>query len=104
MRRKRGPLVLKVAGIERHRNGVGGAPFWAVDFVAQGHDGTGTTRLRGIVFDQPGVVAVIEPSDPTTRWRGDNFEDELRRAIADYEKAWYAEHGGAGSGEKEARR
>jgi len=104
MRRRRGALVHKVHGVERHRNGVSGAPFYAVDFTAAAADGNGTVRLRGIVFDTPGPAAVIEPTDPTSRWRGDNFEAELRRAIAEYEKAFYAEQDPVESRAKGGRR
>jgi len=80
-------LVYSVERIEFHRNGISGASFYAVDFTAQAWTGEGIATLRGIVFQTPGHVAVIEPNEPETKWRGDNFEAELRAEIGKYEKA-----------------
>lgn len=45
---------IRVRGIDRHRNGISGAPFWAVLFGdEEGHE------LFAVVFDEPRSVAVI---------------------------------------------
>ena len=91
MARTRGQLVQKVHRIEFHRNGVGGASFYAVTFTGKGWDGEGTAELVAAVFQAEGHVAVLSYSDPrgginpAERWRGDNFERELRAAIEAHE-------------------
>lgn len=76
--------------VSRHRNGIGGEPFAVVTFDTPEAAG----RMVGIVFDEPGAVAVLNVPrllyDDTAfaqgnSWRGDVFEWELRRAVDDYD-------------------
>jgi len=84
-------LVQKIHRIEFHRNGVGGAPFYVVTFTGKGWEGEGSAELVATVFEQEGAVAVLSYNEgpaheinPAQRWRGDNFERELREAIEVY--------------------
>jgi hypothetical protein len=79
--------VGKVREIAFHRNGVCGAGFYAVRFTGAG-DVAGR-EFVATVFDTPGhcaVLAIDRPQDGVAfganSWRGDNFEPELRAAIA----------------------
>lgn len=81
-------MDIKVDGVEFHRNGIRGVGFHVIRF----HTGRRPNRqdLVGIVFsnaddpDNPaaldGYVAVIDPAAPSEKFRGDNFERELRAA------------------------
>lgn len=84
-------LVTSIEKIEYHRNGVGGIGFSVVLFESEGDS------MIGFVFeDSPGCVAVMRRDDITegrismgegAAFRGDHFEDELRKAIEkDFEK------------------
>lgn len=85
-------MVKKVHQVARHRNGIGGEPFYAVLF-----DGPSGDRLLGIVHDEPSYCSVIQAAPLSdsevgvefggNSWRGDKFEPELRAAIAKWEKA-----------------
>jgi hypothetical protein len=85
-----GRLVRDVRGVSRHRNGIGGAPFWAVLFTHD--DDEGRERLLvATVFDREFAVAVVSADrlaagEVDERWRGDRFEPELRAAIARHEE------------------
>lgn len=79
-------MKLKILGIDRHRNGVAGAPFNVVLFKVQREPGVKV----GIVFDEPDHCAVLDVAKlaagdiafGSNSWRGDEYEPELRRAIA----------------------
>ena len=81
-------VVAKVHEIVRHRNGVGGAPFYAVRFLG-GKDVEGREFIA-TVFDEQGCCAVLAVDHLDTEGvafgvnsrRGDRFEPELRAAIA----------------------
>lgn len=86
-------FVRKVLQVARHRNGISGAPFYAVLFQAWER---GVGLMVGIVHDEPGYCSVlrVEPlSAPVgvtfgvNSWRGDTFEPELRAAIGAWEAA-----------------
>ena len=84
------PLVKSIQEVSRHRNGVGGAPFYAVRFTSDEVQGHPDANFLATVFDDSGVCAVIcLDLIPTVgvkfahgnSWRGDRFEGELRQAI-----------------------
>lgn len=78
-------MKLQIENIERHRNGISGAPFHALIF----HD-LDEGRMVGFVFDQQSHVAVFnldklaagDIAFGSNSWRGDRYEPHLRRAIA----------------------
>ena len=85
-------LIKKIIQIARHRNGVRGAPFHAIQFESK-QDGPGT--FLGIVFDEPEHVAVLNVdylvgaagvAFGENSWCGDVYESELREAIARWER------------------
>lgn len=76
---------MKIQQFEFHRNGISGAPFYVVLFSDS--DGNKERDFIGIVFDEPNHVSVLARDDIAAgniryghKWRGDNFEDELRFA------------------------
>lgn len=92
-------MSMRFVSLAYHRNGVMGRPFWAVAFDFR--EGERKRRLLAILFDAPdtldevvhpctGHLAVIDPmmaatgdlGAPDNRWRGDNFEPQLRQWIA----------------------
>lgn len=90
---------LTIQEIAHHRNGVGGAPFSVVNFVCpeagemvavvfdleEDHDEI-TWDGRCAVLNRnmlaSGIIAFGENS-----WRGDQYESELREAIAEWDEA-----------------
>lgn len=75
-------MKIKILSIEYHRNGVMGNPFYVVLFKHEG-----TTKVA-TVFEEQGSVAVLDVGllaegviEYPNRWRGDDFERELREAI-----------------------
>ena len=76
-------MKLKIIGIARHRNGVGGQPFE----VALFHDGD--SRKVAILFDEPHHCAVLDVAKlaagdiafGSNSFRGDTYEPHLRQAI-----------------------
>jgi hypothetical protein len=78
-------LLKNIVSIARHRNGICGAPFYAVLF-----NDSDSYKL-GIVFDSPHHVAVLDfdrlvRSNVTfgeNSYRGDVYEAPLRAAITD---------------------
>ena len=72
--------------IDRHRNGICGAPFTAIVFRDTGKQ---ASLKIGIVFDAPGHTAVLDIAKLTAcdvkfgsnSWRGDQYEPHLRQAI-----------------------
>ena len=80
---------IKINNIAHHRNGICGAPFWAITF---------TDSLYGefiaAVFEQDYHVAVFNIellaqgniNFGENSWRGDYYEPKLRKAIEDYQK------------------
>ena len=86
-RRQSGQMVSRILQIAHHRNGVCGAPFYAIMF----RDMEGRQMLATL-FDEPGYCAVVCVDVETltvdgvamgaNSWRGDQFEPELRAAVA----------------------
>lgn len=89
-------MKLKIIEIASHRNGVAGAGFHVVKFSYKTdweHNGIKPKRAEtfiAIVFEETGHVAVISidrlPDISMAKdnaWRGDLFENDLRKAIAD---------------------
>lgn len=70
-----------VREIDYQRNGVSGEGFYVVSFRRLHSDGP---ILWGIVFENPKHVAVVDPMDIRSHWRGDQFEAGLREVT----KAW----------------
>ena len=84
MRRK--PIRIRIADWARHRNGIDGAPFHVILFDDFGDENTGEV---GILFDAPHHCAVLDVAKlagcdiafGSNSYRGDVFEQHLRRAI-----------------------
>lgn len=81
---------MKISNVKTdyHRNGIMGVPFYVATFDMK-EDGQ-THRMVGIVFPDAGECAVLDVDMLNAgnirfmenSWRGDNFELELRAAIA----------------------
>ena len=88
-----GTGTLKVLQVERHRNGVMGAPFYAVRFTEK--SGKDARLMLGIVFDELkhcAVLAVAPLSDDAigvtfgeNSYRGDEYENWLHIQIEKFE-------------------
>lgn len=82
-------MRLTVEQIERHRNGISGAPFDVILF-RDADEG----RMLGIVFDAGYHVAVLnldrlaqgDIAFGSNSWRGDRYEPALRRLITTHRK------------------
>jgi hypothetical protein len=80
--------------LERHRNGICGAPFHVLVFRDPDEG-----RMVGIVFEQAYHVAVFNLDKLASgnitfgenSWRGDKYEPYLRQAIVRHEHAQAAE-------------
>jgi hypothetical protein len=80
-------MKLTIIATARHRNGVHGAPFDVVLFQEKGRS---ASRKVGIVFDLPHCCAVLDVAMlaagdiafGSNSWRGDHYEDSLRRAVS----------------------
>ena len=75
--------------IERHRNGICGSPFHFCKFsYVDPVNGVPEPReLFATVFEAKGHVAVFDPSNLDTKFRGDFFEPKLRLHITGWETA-----------------
>lgn len=74
------------------RNGVSGAGFTVIKFTHVPMPDYGDILdLIGIVFEAPKHVAVIDPTDLESHWRGDSFEDGLRVAAQVCHARWAEE-------------
>jgi hypothetical protein len=79
-------MKLKILGTAHHRNGVAGAPFHVVLFHDSGPEGS---LKVAVVFDEPHHCAVLDVDKlakgdtafGSNSWRGDQFEEPLRKAI-----------------------
>ena len=88
-------MKLHIQQVQRHRNGVGGAPFHVLVF-RDPKEG----RMLGIVFEQAYHVAVFKLEKLAqgninfgeNSWRGDQYEPYLREAVAKYEHSIAAEN------------
>jgi len=90
MSSKESALGLEIEEVAWHRNGISGVGFYAIRFLWQPDDARTKERFLGIVFDEPGHCSVIGIDRLSTQgvafaggnsWRGDRFEEDLRRAI-----------------------
>jgi hypothetical protein len=81
-------MKIRIQAIDRHRNGVGGAPFHVVLFY---DDNEGP--MLAIVFDEKFHCAVLHRDKlaagdiafASNSWRGDRYEPRLRDAILAFE-------------------
>lgn len=79
-------MKLTIINFAQHRNGICGAPFTVVLFKDTGSEGS---RKVAILFEQDGHCAVFDVDELATgdiafgsnSWRGDHFEESLRKAI-----------------------
>jgi hypothetical protein len=80
-------LGIKIQKVTSHRNGVSGEGFHLVafTFTSAAQEGGETTSLLATVFEADKHVAVIDPTDLDSKWRGDQFEAELRAATLRHE-------------------
>ena len=87
-------MNVKIKEIAKHRNGVGGAPFYVVLFS----DDEAGKNMMGIVFDEKNHVAVLDVdmladgniAFGDNSWRGDRYEPYLREAIAERNEEAYS--------------
>lgn len=95
-------LKLTIKSVARHRNGVGGAPFWAIVFddaengamVASLFDESYHCAVYSLAKLAEGNVAFGENS-----WRGDRYEVVLRARLLE----WLKKHDPEVAAEMEAR-
>jgi len=97
------PLVGKVLSFEYQRNGVCGVGFYQIEFIGAAGSDVAGRHFFGVVFPldedangKPltkwnGQVAIVTPGEPTEHWRGDHFEAELRKLIAERDKKLFGE-------------
>jgi len=79
-------MKLKIINFATHRNGITGAPFAVVLFQNTGPEGS---RKVAILFEQEAHCAVLDVDKlasgniafGSNSWRGDHFEQSLRKAI-----------------------
>src|SRR5271165_1765008 len=92
MTRDISPTDIEIQGVEHHRNGVGGWPFWVVTFKYTDNDRNprlmvATAFATGNVeSDHPRafedcMIAVLDRFDPMYAWRGDVFAEHIISAI-----------------------
>jgi len=76
--------------VAKHRNGVGGTPFYVVTFTLS----TAPNKMVAVVYDRPGHVAVFDREllgkgvigFKLNSFRGDVFEAALRKVIKRWEE------------------
>ena len=79
-------MKLTIINFDHHRNGICGAPFAVVLFKDTGPEGS---RKVAILFEEPHHCAVLDVDKlaagdiafGSNSWRGDRFEQSLRKAI-----------------------
>ncbi len=79
-------MKLTIIDFATHRNGITGAPFAVVLFEDQGEE---SSRKVAILFEEEGHCAVLDVGKlaqgdiafGSNSWRGDRFEQSLRKAI-----------------------
>jgi len=80
------PIPIQIHDSAHHRNGICGAPFHVFLFDDVGDE---NTRKVAILFDEPHHCAVLDVAKLAQNsiafgfnsYRGDVFEDELRKAL-----------------------
>ena len=84
-------MKLEIQEASFHRNGVSGLGFYTVLFKWRPKDAEAPENFLATLFDNPGACAVISLDRIETQgigfacgnsWRGDYFEEELRKQIA----------------------
>ncbi|MCI0349554.1 MAG: hypothetical protein L0Z53_09040 [Acidobacteriales bacterium] len=87
---KRGDINLRVLEASWHRNGVGGAGFFAVLFEEKEQG-----RMLAALFDEPAYCAVFHLGELAKEnitfgygnsWRGDSYEAALRPAVEQWQE------------------
>jgi len=85
---------LKVKKFDRHRNGISGQGFYVVIFDWN-EPSEKLTNMSAFVFDEPGAIAITKNSELIKHniemgngnsWRGDYFENVIRKFIKKEEK------------------
>jgi len=79
-------MKLTIIDLAHHRNGICGAPFDVILFEDAGPEGS---RKLAILFEQEAHCAVLDVDRlaqgdiafGSNSWRGDHFEQPLRKAI-----------------------
>ena len=79
-------MKLKILDTAHHRNGICGAPFAVVLFEDKGPEGSCKVA---VLFDEPYHCAILDVGKlaqgdiafGSNSWRGDLFEQSLRKAI-----------------------
>jgi hypothetical protein len=85
-------MQLKIITIDRHRNGICGAPF---DIVLFEDTGQGGSRKVAILFEPEYHCAVLDMAKlaagdiafGSNSWRGDQYEPTLRKAVKAHHEA-----------------
>jgi len=81
-------MKVKIKKASFHRNGIGGAGFYAIIFEDEEYG-----LMIASLFDEPGHCAVYNISELEKEniefangnsWRGDNYEEKLRPLIDEY--------------------
>lgn len=87
-------MNIKIKEYSYHRNGVSGNGFYAILFLHTPENSVKEETFIATLFDEPGSCAVIsldrlEKSGVRfaqgNSWRGDCFEDDIRKIIEDLE-------------------
>jgi hypothetical protein len=89
-------MRLTIIDIAHHRNGISGAPFDVALF--EDHDPEGSRKVA-ILFEEPCHCAVLDVAKlaqgdiafGSNSWRGDHYEPQLRKAIAERQRTIDAE-------------
>jgi hypothetical protein len=85
----------RLTAIDRHRNGVAGAPFYVVLFAWKDPGQRAPRAMVATVFDELSVLSVLDIAETQrgniefaagNSWRGDDFEDWLREQIKAHEE------------------
>ncbi len=85
---------IHVRALDRHRNGIGGAPFHVAIFdEGKGADPEDRGRKVAVVFEERYHCAVLDVAKlaagdiafGSNSWRGDEYEPHLRKAIKKHE-------------------
>ena len=86
---------IKVLDVDYHRNGICGNGFNVITFITRFSD-EGEHKMVGVIFNDKGSCAVLDVDllsqgdikFGSNSWRGDHFEDILRKAIVEYEDSF----------------
>ncbi len=91
---------ITIKDIDYHRNGIGGCGFHVITFTQK--DGHRNQNMMAVLFDTDdfGYCSVFDTDllgqgniqFGQNSWRGDNYEREMRKVIAEERDDFYAEH------------